>query len=59
MNKCVIDANTNELIAYISDSHENIVKDGCEIIDYGCAEPIFEDVDGVVYVKTNAFGLEM
>lgn len=59
MNRCVIDANTNELIAYISDSHENIIKDGYEIIEYGCTEPVFEDIDGVVYVKTNSFEIDM
>lgn len=59
MNRCVIDANTNELIAYISDCHENIIKDGYEIVEYGCTEPIFEDVDGIVYVKTNSFELNM
>lgn len=59
MNRCVIDANTNELIAYISDCHKNIIKDGYEIVEYGCTEPIFEDVDGIVYVKTNSFELNM
>ena len=59
MNRCVIDANTNELIAYISDCRENIIKDGYEIVEYGCTEPVFEDVDGIVYVKTNSFELNM
>lgn len=59
MNRCVIDANTNELIAYISDSHDNIIKDGYELIEYGCTEPIFKDVNGKVYVKTNAFGIDL
>ena len=27
--------------------------------EYGCTEPIFQDVDGKVYVKTNAFGIDL
>lgn len=55
MNKCIIDANTNELIAYISDEHESIVKDGFEIIDFGNNEPVFEDRDGDIFVKSNTW----
>lgn len=55
MNKCIIDSNTNELIAYISDEHESIVKDGFEIIDYGNNEPIFEDRNGDIFVKSNTW----
>lgn len=58
MNKCVIDAKTHELIAYTSDEHENIIKDGYEIINFGNNEPIFVDIDGVVYVKENAFEIK-
>lgn len=59
MNKCVIDAKTNELIAYLSDTHESIIKDGFDIIEYGNNEPIFQDINGIVYVKTNAFEIKM
>lgn len=55
MNRCIVDNHTNELIAYISDSHENIVKEGYEILEYGCNEPVFIDIDGHIYVKDNAF----
>lgn len=55
MNRCIVDNQTNELIAYISDAHENIVKDGYEILEYGCNEPVFTDVEGHIYVKDNAF----
>lgn len=59
MNKCVIDSKTHELIAYLSDEHENIIKDGCEIINFGNNEPIFVDIDGVVYVKENSFEIKL
>lgn len=59
MNKCVIDSKTHELIAYISDEHENIIKDGYEIINFGNNEPIFVDIDGVVYVKENSFEVKL
>lgn len=59
MNKCVIDAKSHELIAYISDEHENIIKDGYEIINFGNSEPIFADIDGVVYVKENSFEIKL
>ena len=59
MNKCVIKADTNELIAYLSDTYENIVADGFEIVDYGNNEPIFEDVNGIVFVKPNAFEIKI
>lgn len=59
MNKCVIDSKTHELIAYLSDEHENIIKDGYEIINFGNNEPIFVDVDGVVYVKENSFEIKL
>ena len=59
MNKCVVKANTNELIAYLSDEHENIVADGFEIVNYGKNEPIFEDVNGTIYVKANAFEMKI
>lgn len=59
MNKCVIDSKTHELIAYISDKHENIIKDGYEIINFGNNEPIFADIDGVVYVKENSFEIKL
>ena len=59
MNKCVIDAKTHELIAYLSDEHENIIKDGYEIINFGNNEPIFVDIDGVVYVKDNSFEIKL
>ena len=59
MNKCVIDAKTHELIAYISDEHENIMKDGYEIINFGNNEPIFADIDGAVYVKENSFEIKL
>lgn len=59
MNRCIVDNQTNELIAYISDTHENIVKDGYEIIEYGCTEPIFTDIDGRIYVKDNAFTIDL
>ena len=55
MNKCVIDVKTHELIAYISDEYENIIKDGFEIINFDNNEPIFVDIDGAVYVKENSF----
>lgn len=55
MNRCVVDIKTNELIAYISDTHTNIVKNGYEIIEYGCTEPIFTTVGDLTYVKPNAF----
>ena len=55
MNICIVDNQTNELIAYISDTHENIVKDGYEILEYGCNEPVFTDVEGHIYVKDNTF----
>lgn len=59
MNECVIDAKTHELIAYISDEHENIIKDGYEIVNYGNNEPIFVDIDGVVYVNENSFEIKL
>lgn len=59
MNRCVIDAKTHELIAYISDEHENIIKDGYEIINFGNNEPIFVDIDGVVYVKRDSFEIKL
>ena len=59
MNKCVIDAKTHELIAYISDEHENIIKDGFEIINFGNNEPVFFDVNGIVYVKDNSFEINL
>ena len=59
MNKCVIDSKTHELIAYLSDEHENIIKDGFEIINFGNNEPIFVDKDGVVYVKENSFEIKL
>lgn len=59
MNKCVIDAKTHELIAYISDEHENIIKDGYEIINFGNNEPIFVDIDGIAYVKENSFEINL
>ena len=59
MNRCIVDIQTNELIAYISDTHENIVKDGYEILEYGCTEPIFTDIDGRIYVKDNTFTIEL
>ena len=59
MNRCVVDANTNELIAYISDEHDNIIKNGYNIINYGKSEPIFESINGAVYVKPNAFELDI
>ncbi len=59
MNRCVIDSKTHELIAYISDEHENIIKDGYEIINFGNNEPVFVDIDGVVYVKENSFEINL
>ena len=59
MNKCVIDTKTHELIAYISDEYENIIKDGFEIINFGSNEPVFVDVNGIVYVKENSFEIEL
>ena len=59
MNKCVIDAKTHELMAYLSDEHENIIKDGFEIINFGNNEPIFVDIDGVVYLKENSFEIKL
>ena len=59
MNKCVIDAKTHELIAYISAERENIIKDGFEIIDFGNNEPVFVDVNGIVYVKGNSFEIKL
>ena len=59
MNKCVIDSKTHELIAYISDEHENIIKDGFEIINFGSNEPVFFEVNGIVYVKDNSFEINL
>lgn len=59
MNTCVINSKTHELIAYISDEHENITKKGFEIINFGSNEPIFFDVNGKVYVKKNAFEIKL
>ena len=55
MNVCVVDEQTNELIAYISDEHDSIFKDGYKIINYGNNEPIFNSDNEKVYVKENAF----
>lgn len=59
MNKCVIDTKTRQLIAYISDEHENIIKDGFEIINFGNNEPIFVDIDGALCVKENSFEIKL
>lgn len=59
MNKCIVNAKTNELIAYISDEHENILKNGYEVIDYGNNEPVFTERDGVIYVKENSFEVKL
>ena len=58
MNTAVI-SRTGELIAYISDKHDNIIKDGYEIINYGNSEPVLEDKGGKIYVKDNAFTVDL
>ena len=59
MNICVVKADSNELLAYVSDKHENIIKEGYNIIIFGETEPILHEVDGKVCVKDNAFGIRL
>lgn len=51
MNICIVDSQTYELIAYVSVDRETIVKEGYEILDYGCKEPTFKDINGTVFVS--------
>ena len=53
MSIVVVDSD-GELVAYISDT-VNIVNNGYEVIDYGDNEPVFEDINGRVYLKENSF----
>lgn len=59
MNICVVKADTNELIAYVSEEHENIIMNGYNVIIFGKSEPILHEVDGKVCVKDNAFGIRL
>lgn len=59
MNICVVKADSNELVAYASDEHENIIMNGYNIINFGENEPILHEVDGKVCVKDNAFGIRL
>ena len=54
MNIAIVDKTSNELLAFISDK-QVISHDNVEVINYGDTEPIFEDVNGHVFVKNNSF----
>ena len=59
MNLVVVEKNTNRLLASISDENV-IISDDVEVINYGNNSPIFvEDVNGNVYVKNNAFEIDL
>lgn len=55
MNVCVVDKQTNELLAFVSDKKECIEHDSISIINYGENEPIFEERDGKVFVVDNTW----
>ena len=55
MNKVVINEQ-GELIAYVSDKHDNIIMNGYDIIDYGSNEPVFTtDMFGRIILSDNKF----
>lgn len=54
MNIAIVDKTSNELLAFISDK-QVISHDNVEVINYGDTEPVFEDVNGHVFVKNNSF----
>lgn len=55
MNVCVVDKQTNELLAFVSDKKECIEHDTISIVNYGDNEPIFESKDGKIFVVGNAW----
>lgn len=55
MNICVVDSQTGELLAFISDTKECIMHDSVSLINYGENEPVFEERDGKIYVVNNAW----
>lgn len=59
MNVCVVDKQTNELLAFVSDKKECIEHDTVSIINYGDNEPIFEERDGKIYVKENTWMMHL
>lgn len=58
MNVVVTD-DTGALLAYITDrvgnSETAIVVDGIRVKSFGNNQPVFEEIDGFIYVKENAF----
>lgn len=55
MNVCVVDKQTNELLAFVSDKNECIEHDTVSIINYGDNEPVFENIDGKVIVVNDSW----
>lgn len=55
MNVCVVDKQTNELLAFVSDKKECIEHDTISIVNYGDNEPIFEERDGKINVVDNTW----
>ena len=55
----VITDEFGELVAYITDTTNCIIKGGYNLINYGNNEPVFEELDGRVYVQENKFIMDL
>ena len=55
MNICVVNNQTGELLAFISDTKECITHNSVSLINYGENEPIFESKDGKIFVVGNSW----
>jgi len=59
MNVVITDEKTGALVAYVTDKigdHETaIVCDGYEVHSFGNNQPVFEERDGLIYIKDNTF----
>lgn len=58
MNAVITD-DTGELIAFVSDTNPSILKRGYDVIYFGNNEPVFEEIDGKVYVQENKFIIDL
>ena len=50
----IYDRDTKEVMAVVGEIANHIIRNDVEVKTYRDTEPVFEDIDGKIYIKENA-----
>ena len=50
----IYDRDTKEVMAVVGEITNHIIRNDVEVKMYRDTEPVFEDIDGKIYIKENA-----